>query len=207
MRSLLVFFILAFFYGSAALAAPKTKVVDEQGRPPFIINLRGGFLMNNPDRAVVGRWEHQKFESYQVALSGFYSFPQAWKQVYFFFGPEFYFQKATEELTSATYTSSIDITIFSTSITGGVAYQPDWMGGDWGVSLATAFEVWGQKTADLDAQGFTQDLGTESTRPGDSSIPINLNAILTFYYDFGAFRPQLVFESNSSIGLGMAYAF
>lgn len=196
--------------GLPAFAAPKTKMAAEappETRPPFVLGLRGGFLLKTPDRAVLGRWEHQPLESYQVALSGFYSFPQAWKQVYFFAGPEFYYQSSVENLSAQTYTSSIDISIYQFMLTGGVAYRPYWAGGNWGVSFATAFEVWGQKTAALDTQGYTQNLGTESTRDSGGFLPISLNAVLAFYYDFGAIRPQLVIESNSSIGLGVAYAF
>lgn len=193
-------------------AAPRTKssasTEDPDRRPPFILQLRGGYMLDNPDRAVLGRWEHKTFKSYQLALSGFYSFPQSKRrQVYFFAGPEFYYQSATQELEASTYTSSIEISIFRLALTGGIAYQPYWLGGQWGAAFSGAFEVWGQKTAALDAQGFTQDLGTESTRTGNSLVPVEVNAILAFYYDLGNLRPQLVFESNSTIGLGVAYAF
>lgn len=193
---------------SPAFAAGKSKYdmdAADEVRPPIAIGLRGGFLMNTPDDAVVRKWEHAEFKSYQVALSGFYSFPPKWKQAYFFAGPEFYYQNSTEELSTSNYTTSIEIDTYQLMLTGGYAYQPYWANG-FGASFATAIRVWGQKTATLDTPGFTQDLGTERMG-GFSSRSGPINVILAFYYNYGALRPQLVFESNSSIGMGLAYAF
>jgi hypothetical protein len=201
----MLWLITILFAGLPAFAAPKSRMSADaapQGRPPFSIAVRGGFMLDTPDEAAVSRWDHKDFESFQVALSGFYSFPPSWKQFYFFAGPEFYYQNSTEELSGSTYSPSINTQVFQLMLTGGLAWQPWWLGGEWGASLATAFQAWGQKTAALDAQGFTQDLGTE-----DAHDAFYFNAILVFYYDWGNFRPQLVFETNSSIGLGMAYAF
>lgn len=201
------FTILLLSFALPAFAAPRTKPAPTQEtRPPFILALRGGFILDNPDNAVVGRWEHQAFKSYQVALSGFYSFPQAWKEIYFFAGPEFYYRSATEELSGRSYTASVDISIYQFMVTGGVAFTPKWADG-WGASFATAFEVYGRKTAALDSQGFTQDLGTEGTRDEKSALPISVNLVGAVFYDFGNLRPQLVLESNATLGLGLAYAF
>lgn len=161
--------------------------------------------MENPDFATLKKWDHKPTESYQLGISGFYSFPHAWNQVRFFAGPEFVYQSATEELSGPLYTASLDISAYRIYVTGGVDWRPSFLGGDWGASLATAYEVYGRKTTALDAQGFTQDLGTEDTRGGNNYG--NVNAILALYYEFYNFRPQLIFESNSSMGLGMGYAF
>mgnify|MGYP006927958764 CR=1 FL=1 len=144
-------------------------------------------------------------ESYQLGLSGFYSFPRSWKQIRFFAGPEFTYQSASEELAGPAYTATLDISAYHFWLTGGVDSRPNFLGGDWGASLATAFEVYGRKTAALDAQGFTQDLGTEDTLGGKALM--NFNVILTLYYEIYNFRPQLIVESNSSIGMGVGYAF
>ena len=181
--------LLFVFVGATSQAATSS-------RPPFFVQFRGGFMLEANDDALLRKWEHKPLESYQLALGGFYTFPPTWKEIFFFAGPEFYYQAQREEL-PRTY---MDIEVFQFMATGGVAYQPEWLGGDVGASLAAALQIYGSKSAYLDTPGFTQDLGTEK-------VPWQFNTILAFYYDFGVLRPQISYETNSTISLGLNYAF
>lgn len=169
------------------------------------INLKYGLMLNNPDRAVVDKWEHRPFESFKYALSGHVSFPPTWRQLRFLAGAEFQYITAKEEL-SGSYTATIDITITQLLIFGGMEWRPWWAKG-FGAGFTTGFKVQSEKKAKLDAQGFTEDLGNEEAKENSNVLGMPLLVGLSVFYELGNWRPMMVLESDAALTAGVGYVF
>lgn len=164
------------------------------------INARAGFLLDTPDRAVVSKWEHRIIESYKLSIGGGATFPPSWTQWHFLGGGAFQYMTSKEEL-SGSYTATIDIEIWQFVIYGGVEYIPWWASG-FGTAFTTGLTLFGEKSAQLDSEGFTQDLGKDEAR-GEFPVLISLSV----FYDFGNWRPALTWESDSALTVGGSYVF
>ena len=116
-------------------AEPKTAVTtratSEGRRPPWVASVRIGPSLNPLDNEVEGDWEHDYTSSLGVTVGVYYTVPRAWREIYFFFGPDVAYLTSTETYGNA----KIESSLLQLSALGGVAYKPHWLGGQLAGSL------------------------------------------------------------------------
>jgi hypothetical protein len=200
-----MFLILGSASHAETAGNSKVAVAPTESARLFRVQLRSGLMLSNPDEAVLSKWEHRPLESFKHALSASVAFPPSWQQVRFMAGTEFQYITMKEELSGA-YTATIDTTIAQFLVFGGVEFRPYWANG-FGAGLTTGWKIRSEKKAKLDAQGFTQDLGTEEANDGMNAIIFPMIFSASVFYQVEEFRPSLTIETDGALTLGVSYAF
>ena len=175
------------------------------GRPPWILSARMETLFSSIDPEVDSQWDHDQWGSYSFSLAGYYSMPQAWRQIYFFFGLETARFTSTERIEAAGRSSKIVTTMTQLLIKGGAIYQPDFLGGRWSGFATTGVEVWGERESKLTTQSFSRGLGIDKT---EMPLVLGLGAMYAITPNW---MPLALVESRidgfTQFALGLNYAF
>lgn len=186
----------------AAHAARSAPQGDSESILPFTIKFHAGLLVDSGDADIHRQWSHDPWYSYLFDIGFHYNLPFLWEGFYLFGGADVAYYVDEEEIKSGQASSFISSSYIQLLLTPGIGFQPASLGG-FGFTLYRGIELWGQKNTDLDAQGFSRNLGTGKTRdPG----PLGF----TFYYLLDrAWRPYIGYErrSGNSVVLGVNYGF
>src|SRR4051812_702701 len=92
-------------------ANAKPQVTSEaELRPAWLVTFRGGFLFGPADSSVRGQWNHDAFKSNLFSIGAFRTFPNVWREIYFFAGSEFGYQTSHESISGGGATASIETT-------------------------------------------------------------------------------------------------
>jgi hypothetical protein len=188
----------------------RTAAAPRVGRPPITVSLKGGLVLTPADNQVIAKWDHDVWSSYMVTGGLFYNFPRSWPQLYFFAGGEFAYIYSYETLNSQSGASSLATTMYQVLVTGGLGYEPYFLGGDWGGFLFTSFELWGQKETRIDTSAYNRATSDKKT-----GVPVPVG--VGFYYKItDQIRPFMTYETRNSISgaggfsmvsLGLTYGF
>jgi hypothetical protein len=189
---------------------PEEGVVPKARHPVFILNLGGGMPLSPADNQVQSQFTHNPWASYMFTTGGYYVLPFHLREVFFFGGGDFNYIYSTELLNSQSGASTLATTMYQLLLTGGMAYQPSFLGGRWGVYGFASYEVWGQKQTLLDTSGFNRSF---ATRPTDVPLPLGIGV---YFRITNHFRPYFNYRYSFSVDggaglsiitLGLQYGF
>lgn len=185
----------------SAHAAPTVKTTVAGEEPRITLHTQGGFLLNAGDPEVNKTWNHDALYSYLLGVGAYYNISSPYQGLWMFGGGDIAYFMNEEELNGNQGNAFVSSTFFQLMATAGFGFAPpEWRG--FGLTFAGSLELWGQKSTDLSAAGFTADLGTESTE-----LPwlVRLNM---FYAIDRQWRPFIGYEYrtvSSIITFGIGY--
>lgn len=170
---------------------------------PMDLHLRGGLALSSQDPDVRGTWSHETGRSYLVAAALLAETGRIFSgDVWFYAGPEFAYQQNNEQISSGQASAYLSSQISTFLIDFGVSWQPRFLNRKFGTQVYLGLPLWSQKSASLDSEGFTRDLGTHQ----DLTFASGIN----FFYDYRhILRPFIGIESREAIliTLGTNYVF
>ncbi len=174
---------VGFCLAAFTFAIPQAQAIDTSVRPNHFINYRGGFLFDTADSNIEKKWEHDTFNSFLMSVGIYRTFPEKWREFYFYAGPEFSYMDNEEYISAAGRTSTVSTTYMQTWLTGGVTWRPAVLQTDWYFSGFLGLSPWGQQSTDVGGIGYNRSF-KDKTPSFFNGIGNGLYGGLSVCYDF-----------------------